>query len=1022
MKPAFSLGAPARPSPFAALAAAITAGVAQFPEGRFLGLARDGSRQECPYPQMLKQAHSILAGLQAQGAQPGDMLAVLLDGALAVTATLWAGVLGGLVLAPLGPQTTAARGAQLTALRDVAPRLHVVARGAERPDGALDFDQLLAAHGPATLAAASAPTDLRFVITTSGTTGRPRLVGLSDAAALARWWPELPAAGQARGFLSWSSFQHVMGIGHIMPNLLLKVHLDADHFGLQPLAWLDLLASSGATHATMTNFGMSLVLRALAQHPERRWDLAHVRRIGVGAEAISAPTAGAFLVALQGFGLPRDALILGYGLSECGPVVGGGLPFIPDSAAADADGIALDRPTRGHAVRIIGDNGYMTHEGVIGQIEVRGPTMTSGYLGDAAGTAALFTADGWLRTGDLGLLRDGKLTVSGREKELVVINARKLTCHEIEAAITQRTGLTEVYASPLPADPAPSPEGSANPSPGAPCAVFVCPPADETATIDQVAQMVREATAAAFRFAPRVVALLPPDQVPRTALGKVRRLALPALLPALVETTSQLQAAPASDVPAPDAPAAGVEARLSALWRDLLQLEGPLDRDADFFALGGDSLLALRLSLMIEEAFKVSVAVARLQTRLSLATLTELLTESGAADGVALAPSPSTDDPWPTWADTRLRGFLADWPGTPARPGGYLRKLGAGTEGVPLFWCLQHAEEADCLARDLGQRLPVYGMRSGMTLMDYPSALASALTVRYVQEITAICPEGPLMLAGICQGFNIALAATRQLVEVGRDVRLLIATDCRFAEICGTLPVPVPVALMAATASKFNPYRLFHQPEKGLQRLAPKGLRLGTIETSYAKMMLDPAMAELGREVTAAIAWAAAAATPPSPPRPALIYQRRLSSPLKRLELPAGGDFALPVRLKNTSDVFWDAFAGSGLALGNHWLTAAGRMVVWSDGRTPLPRPLEPGGRAYLVLGITAPAQPGAYLLEVDLVEEGICWFADFALAPLHIPVTVTARAGLRARPRLLPAIFGWADRVPLLTRARPRK
>jgi hypothetical protein len=79
-----------------------------------------------------------------------------------------------------------------------------------------------------------------------------------------------------------------------------------------------------------------------------------------------------------------------------------------------------------------------------------------------------------------------------------------------------------------------------------------------------------------------------------------------------------------------------------------------------------------------------------------------------------------------------------------------------------------------------------------------------------------------------------------------------------------------------------------------------------------------------------------------------------------------------------------------------------------------------------MTLDIVAPHEPGDYLLEVDLVEEGIRWFADFALAPLHIPVHVEPldekdgkRSG-RSRPSfVLPAMFGLADRLPLLTAAR---
>jgi hypothetical protein len=135
------------------------------------------------------------------------------------------------------------------------------------------------------------------------------------------------------------------------------------------------------------------------------------------------------------------------------------------------------------------------------------------------------------------------------------------------------------------------------------------------------------------------------------------------------------------------------------------------------------------------------------------------------------------------------------------------------------------------------------------------------------------------------------------------------------------------------------------------------------------------------------------------------------------------------VKLKNSSPVAWDPFERSGLMLGNHWLSDDGGMLIWSDGRSPLTRRLEPGARAYMTLDVVAPHAPGNYLLEIDLVEEGICWFADLALAPLQIPVQVLPRVDEQApvgsassHSRVMSAAYRLADRVSLLTRPRKRR
>lgn len=1029
MKPALSFGDAAVASPYPSMADAILAGVGQFPHGRFVYFDRAGEGRERSYGETLARANALLAGLRASGMREGDALLIALSDASNAVPALWAAVLGGFVAVPLVRSAGTGQTSdteKFAFLRQVFDGLHVLADTAAAFAGdamVLGVEALCATPVPADAKPVTGrPHDLRFAIPTSGTTARQRFVGLSDAAALARWWPNLPDAAHARGFLSWSSFDHVMGLGLAMPNLPLKAYLDAARFVSTPLSWLDALETTGATHATMTNFGMSLVLGAVAGDPDRRWQLGHVRKIGIGAEAISRRLCERFLKCLAAFGLREDALILGYGLSECGPVVGGSISFSADAAGGADQPPELDRPTRGHAVRIVGGGGGLAREGEVGSIEVRGPTMTSGYLGDGAATADLFTPDRWLRTGDLGFLRDEKLTVVGREKELVIVNARKYTCQDIEAAVRQRTGFAELYVSPL--------QDAAEIGAGASCAVFVVADGSSGLTPEPVADAVRAATAAAFRFAPRVVALISRDEVPRTSLGKVRRLSLTALLDASGMAGRVSRLASGGRAAGTRFASSEVEARIVRIWRELLGSTGEIDRDADFFALGGDSLLALRMSFLMEDEFGVPVRIEQFTTRLSIAELALFL--SGTSLSPARPGSSASKPDLPDWLAERLLGFLETWPGKPALPDGFIRRVGAAERGIPVFWCMQHAEEAACFALSLGQRVPAYAMRSGVFLLDYDTPEAEALIERYVEEIRQICPDGPLVLAGTCQGFNIALAATRRLVAEGREIRLLIAADCRFAGMCQGKPVPVPVALFAAVGSKFNPYRLFRHPEIGLRKLAPHGLRLEMIDTSYARIMLDPAMDDLADATEAAIAWAgsregAGVAVPA--PGPAAIYQRRITSPSTKLELRAGERFSLAVKLKNVSPIAWEAFERSGLTIGNHWLSENGSMLAWADGCIPLERSMQPGERAYMALEIVAPNAPGKYRLEVDLVEEGICWFGDLALAPLQIPVDVSpgrVEQGDRMhRPwhsSFFPRAYAVADKFPLLTRARKQK
>ncbi len=125
--------------------------------------------------------------------------------------------------------------------------------------------------------------------------------------------------------------------------------------------------------------------------------------------------------------------------------------------------------------------------------------------------------------------------------------------------------------------------------------------------------------------------------------------------------------------------------------------------------------------------------------------------------------------------------------------------------------------------------------------------------------------------------------------------------------------------------------------------------------------------------------------TPPSP------YSAEIAVHNAPASLPAGAHSALTVRVKNTSGAPWPQ-AGNGegaavMSLGNHWLDEHGALLVYDDGRAPLPRDVAPGEELDLTLGIKTPAAPGRYRLELDLVHEGVAWFAHQGSRATSFPV-----------------------------------
>lgn len=122
-------------------------------------------------------------------------------------------------------------------------------------------------------------------------------------------------------------------------------------------------------------------------------------------------------------------------------------------------------------------------------------------------------------------------------------------------------------------------------------------------------------------------------------------------------------------------------------------------------------------------------------------------------------------------------------------------------------------------------------------------------------------------------------------------------------------------------------------------------------------------------------------------------YAARVVVPGPPLSLAASEARSLSVRITNTGKAVWahDIPAGRHICVANHWLREDGTVVVADDGRARLPRTVAPGASVDVTLTVTAPAEVGHYLLEIDLVQEMVCWFAEKGSPTARLPIVVDA-------------------------------
>jgi acyl-CoA synthetase (AMP-forming)/AMP-acid ligase II len=296
--------------------------------------------------------------------------------------------------------------------------------------------------------AACSPDDLALIQYTSGSTGSPKGVCIthdnlmSNCEVLSRSMGPDP---NRVGF-SWLPPYHDMGL---MGTIILSLHhgwplvlMSPMHFMQQPRRWLEAITDYRVSITVGPNFSLEASVAALGDEVEDL-DLSTVKEFYCGAEPISADTLARFEKCAAPLGFDITALIPCYGMAEATLFVAGKRKGLRHNTVGGPDGtvVSCGEVDSEHAVRIVDpDSDSLISPGEIGEIWVRGRSVAAGYFNQDALTSKVFHArlDGdngnYLRTGDLGFMRDNELFVTGRIKDLIIVSGRNIYPHDVEAS------------------------------------------------------------------------------------------------------------------------------------------------------------------------------------------------------------------------------------------------------------------------------------------------------------------------------------------------------------------------------------------------------------------------------------------------------------------------------------------------------------------------------------------------------------------------------------------------------------
>jgi fatty-acyl-CoA synthase len=241
--------------------------------------------------------------------------------------------------------------------------------------------------------------------------------------------------------VSWLPLYHDMGlIGFVLAPMCAQRSVDLlapSDFARRPMQWLSLIARRRATITYSPSFGYDLVARRAQGQLPGDLDLSCLKIAGIGADMIQAPVLNRFAKIFAAAGFDARAFLPSYGMAEVcvglsfGERFGG---YKLDKAGGKRDFVMCGRALPGHAIEIRDEEGTVLFGRAVGQLFVRGPSVMPGYFRQPD-ASALVLQDGWLATGDLGYWCDGELVVTGRAKDLIIVNGRNIWPQDIEWAI-----------------------------------------------------------------------------------------------------------------------------------------------------------------------------------------------------------------------------------------------------------------------------------------------------------------------------------------------------------------------------------------------------------------------------------------------------------------------------------------------------------------------------------------------------------------------------------------------------------
>lgn len=605
----------------ASLGDAVRSRINQFPNGRYIEVDQFGHQRSAGYVDLYRRALEILSYLK-QNASSNSNIVLCFESALDFIPATWACILGGFNCVPVQVSRNKKNNHNILAtLKLLTKKLDAplflttselkktVADGIFKPDGKLiavetiptlasfEFQRL-----KASIEASKDKTDGGFLVLTSGTGSEPKLVEIKFSTLLSRFASRYHLSSSRRS-INLFPFDSITGLWIILPMSNQEVYFQPDRMATHPLDLLSIIEKYQIEAFSISPSFAAMMINA-ARSKSEQFNLHAIKSVGFGAELINPSVVREFLKLLESMEANLDSIKFAFGMTETGPICA--LQISSDTQIVErtdngSQAVPLGGCLPGWSLRVVDDDDTLASEGIAGHVQVwSADKLFSGYYKDKAATKQYFTRDGWFKTGDIGVIEAGSLRITGREKEIIIINSKNFSLEQIEAPLRDLNG---IWQSAVIAASVRDESGSADE-----LALFFISHSTEAEFLDDLcAQMIR-LTARSSGISVKYLVPIKETDIQRTRTGKLRRRDLVAhfhkgtLKPYIVKNLNLQNNIKTIDT--------DIEAYLGELWRDVLELSHAPQPDENFYDIGGDSLASVIVMTEVEARFQCQVPVA----------------------------------------------------------------------------------------------------------------------------------------------------------------------------------------------------------------------------------------------------------------------------------------------------------------------------------------------------------------------------------------------------------------------------